>query len=119
MKLTNLIPMLEVKDINETKEYYTTILGFNCEGIFPNEESPTWMSLSKDAVELMFCTRNCHTTSEKPIMTGSLYLYPENIDEVWTAIKDKVEIEYPIEDFDYCMREFAIRDCNGYIIQFG
>jgi hypothetical protein len=27
--------------------------------------------------------------------------------------------QYPIENFAYQMREFAIRDVNGYIIQFG
>jgi len=28
-------------------------------------------------------------------------------------------VVYPIESFDYGMREFAIRDNNGYILQFG
>ncbi len=27
--------------------------------------------------------------------------------------------QYPIENFEYQMREFAIRDVHGYIIQFG
>jgi hypothetical protein len=26
---------------------------------------------------------------------------------------------YPIEDFDYGMRSFAIYDANGYLLQFG
>jgi hypothetical protein len=26
---------------------------------------------------------------------------------------------YPLKDFDYGMREFTIRDNNGYILQFG
>ena len=34
-------------------------------------------------------------------------------------MKDKAEVVYPIEDFDYGMREFAIRDNNGYLLQFG
>ena len=52
-------------------------------------------------------------------MTGSLYIYPDNVDEVWELLKDKAIIEYPIENFDYGIREFAIRDCNGYLVQFG
>ena len=34
-------------------------------------------------------------------------------------MKDHTEIVYPLEDFDYGMREFAIRDSNGYCLQFG
>ena len=34
-------------------------------------------------------------------------------------VKDAVRVCYPIEDFDYGMREFAIFDNNGYLLQFG
>ena len=37
----------------------------------------------------------------------------------WELLKDKAEVVYPIEDFEYGMREFAIKDCNGYMLQFG
>lgn len=67
----------------------------------------------------MFTLRNEHSIIAKPTMTGSIYINPENVDEVWEHLKDKVAIEYPIENFDYGMREFAIRDCNGYLVQFG
>jgi len=33
--------------------------------------------------------------------------------------KDKVEIVYPLKDFDYGMREFGIKDWNGYILSIG
>jgi len=35
------------------------------------------------------------------------------------AQKQNKTIVYPIENFYYGMREFAIRDNNGYILQFG
>ena len=35
------------------------------------------------------------------------------------ADQDKARVVYPIENFFYGMREFAIRDNNGYILQFG
>ena len=47
------------------------------------------------------------------------YLDTDNANDWWEKLKDKVEVVYPIEDFEYNMREFAIRDCNGYMIQFG
>ena len=39
--------------------------------------------------------------------------------ELWQQIKERATVVYPLEDFEYGMREFAIRDNNGYILQFG
>ncbi|MBI4853594.1 MAG: VOC family protein [Acidobacteria bacterium] len=119
MTLKHLTPMLETNDLIKTIKFYTEKLGFSCNGLYPNQEDPCWAMLNKDKVEIMFSLRNYHSTIEKPIMTGSLYLYPDNVDEVWEELKDKVIVDYPIENFGYGMREFAIRDCNGYLIQFG
>ena len=119
MRLTGLIPMLEVDDLGLTIDFYSTVLGFECAGRYPDEGNPGWALLKRDDVEIMFTVRNAHSKVEKPVMTGSLYIHPDNVNEVWDLLKDKVTIEYPIEDFDYGMREFAIRDCNGYLIQFG
>ena|SRR5215471_562147 len=119
MRLTGLTPMLEVDDVQLTIDFYSTVLGFECAGRFPDDESPAWALLKHDDVEIMFTSRNAHSTIEEPVMTGSLYIDSDNVDEMWSLVKDKATIEYPIENFDYGMREFAIRDCNGYLIQFG
>jgi uncharacterized glyoxalase superfamily protein PhnB len=119
MKLKNLIPMLETDDLKQTIEFYTELLGFEGDGYYPEAENPYWASLFKDEVRIMFTLRSAHSIFERPTMTGSLYLYPDNVNEVWEHLKDKATVEYPLEDFDYGMREFAIRDCNGYLLQFG
>lgn len=118
MRITNLIPMLETDDLNKTIDFYTQLLGFTCNGKWPEQE-PCWANLQKDLISIMFTLRNAHSKVAQPTMTGSLYLYPNDVDQAWEELKDKVTIEYPIENFDYGMREFAIRDYNGYIIQFG
>jgi hypothetical protein len=41
------------------------------------------------------------------------------VSALWTSIKDAVKVCYPMEDFHYGMREFAIYDNNGYMLQFG
>jgi uncharacterized glyoxalase superfamily protein PhnB len=53
------------------------------------------------------------------LLTGSLYFYPDDVDAMWAQLKNSVTVEYPLQTFDYGMREFAIRDCNGYLLQFG
>jgi uncharacterized glyoxalase superfamily protein PhnB len=119
MKLNNLRPMLEAVDLQQTIKFYTELLGFKCGALYPEGEDPCWTALYRDDVEIMFTLRNEHSVIEKPVMSGSLYLNVDNVDEAWEYLKDQTTIEYPIENFEYGMREFAIRDCNGYLLQFG
>lgn len=110
--------MLVTENLAQTIEFYTEFLGFECRGRYP-EENPCWASLCSGAAEIAFNTSNAETNFEKPTLTGSIYLTVENIDELWQKLKGKVEIVYPLDDFDYGMREFGIRDCNGYILNLG
>lgn len=118
MKVTHLFPMLVTESIEKTLEFYTQTLGFECRGKYP-KENPCWISLWNNGFEIAFNLPNDQTDFEKPILTGSIYLHVEDIDEVWENLKDKVEIVYEIENFDYGMREFGIRDCNGYVLNIG
>ena len=43
----------------------------------------------------------------------------DDVENLWKQLKDRSSIVYPIEDSSYGMREFAIRDNSGYILQFG
>ena len=118
MKATSLFPMLVTENLTQTIEFYTGVLGFECRGKYP-EENPCWASLCNGEVQIAFNLPNQHLEFEKPLMTGSIYINVENIDEIWENLKEKVEIIYPIENFDYGMREFGIRDCNGYVLNLG
>jgi len=77
------------------------------------------MSLQHNGVEWMFTTPDHHRPFDKCIMTGSIYLDVSDVDYWWNKLKDKVEIAYPVETFEYGMREFAFYDNNGYMIQMG
>jgi uncharacterized glyoxalase superfamily protein PhnB len=114
MKLESIRPMLAVNNIDETVRFYRNILGFECAN-----QMDGWAALSRDNVELMISLPNAHEPFEKPTFTGSIYFNTIDVDALWEQIKDKTRIVYPIENFFYGMREFAIRDNNGYILQFG
>lgn len=116
MKLTDLRPMIWTEQLSETVSFYTTILGFVCNEM--NEEWQ-WASLSKDDVGVMVAKPNAHTSFTKPTFTGSFYFNTDNVDELWEELKDKTNVVYPIDNFEYEMREFAIHDNNGYLLQFG
>jgi len=114
MKLESVRPMLAVTNIDETIRFYRDVLGFACVNRMDG-----WAALSRDNVELMVSLPNAHEPFEKPTLTGSIYFNTSDVDALWEQIKNKVSVVYPIENFFYGMREFAIRDNNGYILQFG
>ena len=115
MAFNYLTPMLEVENMDETIAFYEKNLDFKCKQRIKDE----WALLLKDEVAIMFSGRFYKDKYPSTYMTGSLYIYSDDVDVLWQILKDKVKICYPIETFKHGMREFAIYDCNGYRIQFG
>lgn len=107
-------PMLQSRDVKASIEFYTSILGFKLDDSLEQDGTIKWASLYKDEVCLMFTLGN-----QIPVMTGDLYIYPNDLELLWNNIKDKCEIAVPIENKPYGMREFVIKDNNGYILKFG
>jgi len=62
---------------------------------------------------------NQHLPFETSTFTGSFYITVKDVDALWDEVKDVAKVCYPLETFDYGMREFAIYDNNGYLLQFG
>lgn len=114
MKVKHLAPTLGTLNLKKTIKFYQEYLGFECLGMYPDAENPCWVSLMNGDVEISF-----NTNHKKLSLSGSIYLFVEDIEEVWERLQNKVEIVYPLEDFNYGMREFGIRDCNGYVLNIG
>lgn len=116
MKFNHLSPMLYTKDIKDTIDFYVSTFGFTC---VDHSEEWGWAIVAKDNVEIMMCLPNKHIPFDRPNFTGSLYINTTNVDELWEQVKIKTKICYPLENFEYGMKEFAVYDNNGYLIQFG
>ena len=108
--------MLRTWDLSATIEFYTHVLRFECEA---HEPDLGWASLTQGTVALMFSAPNEHEGDVAPSFTGSLYFRVGDIDSLWSRLKDEARVCYPVENFAYGMREFAIYDNNGYLLQFG
>lgn len=119
MKLKQLIPMMESDDMQATLDFYTQTLGFEVYDVAKNESGIYWCSLYRDDAEIMFTDRNAHSKERKATFNGVLYFYPDNVDELWQELKDKVTVEWTPQDFGYGMYDFAIRDNNDFILAFG
>lgn len=116
MKLKTLKPILWSDKLEETIHFYTTILGFE---VAAQNDEWGWASLRKDDVEIMLAKPNEHNPFNKPLFTGSFYFTTDDVEGLWETLKDKANVCYEIETFDWEMREFAIYDNNGYLLQFG
>ncbi len=120
MTMTSMIPMLETDDIYETVAFYTEKLSFCVGGTYYSDKNElTWVMLDWDRASIMFSTRFEATKGIACHMTGSLYFFPQNINDLWEQLKDVVQVEWPLQTLHYGMTEFAIIDNNGYRLIFG
>lgn len=111
-RFQSLVPMLQTLDMDQTVRWYETVLGFHREG----DQANQWCRLTRDGVAIMFMT-NAHLGP--PQATATQYFSVDDADALWQTIKDHCKAEWGPEDMPYGLREFAIRDPNGYLLSFG
>ena len=117
------VPVLFTNDMQQAIAYYCGTLGFTLASAMPDDD-PTWCFLRRDKAAIMLLGSDDHDHDdghEHPTApaVSSLYFYPTDVDALWNRLKDEVEVEVPLQDMDYGMREFTIRDPNGYALNFG
>ena len=112
MRFTALVPMLQCDDIEATKAWYRSVLGFECVG----EVAGGWCRLERDGAAIMFM-KNDHLGA--PHATATQYVYVDDVMTLWNSIKDRCSAEWGPERMPYGMLEFAIKDLNGYLLSFG
>lgn len=127
-RLTGMRTMLEANSVKETVDFYEKRLGFSCTGTWGHDMSePTWCNLTRDGISLMFSHTEPHEHDDgtvheahTPEMSGSIYLYADDIDAMYESMKQRGnEFEWEPSTWDHGMRDFGLRDCNGYLLIFG
>ena len=116
VRISKLIPTLYTLKIEETIEFYVQILGFTCETY---NSDLGWANLSFGHIELNLSIPITDLQNEIVRGTNSFYFITEDVEMFWETVKEKAKVCYPIEDFQYGMREFAIYDNLGNLLQFG
>ena len=110
--------MIHVPDVRATVAWYESI-GFTTGATYGDEtgENFSFAIMSFGDTEVMFNTDG--ETSEKWRREVDLYVYTDNVDELYENLKARVDvIEKPHDKF-YGMRELIIRDINRFWITFG
>jgi catechol 2,3-dioxygenase-like lactoylglutathione lyase family enzyme len=112
------VPMIHVPDVRATVDWYESI-GFNVVATYGNE-TPDGLSfaiVSFGDREVMFSQGG--ETSDKWRREVDLYVYADDVDDIYSRLKDRVDVvEVPHNTF-YGMREVIIRDLNRFWITFG
>jgi len=116
--LRKVVPMIHVPDVRATVAWYESI-GFTVGATYGDEtgENFSFAIMSFGATQLMFNTDG--ETSDKRRREVDLYVYTDNIDELYESFKSRVEVVEGPHDTFYGMRELIIRDLNRFWITFG
>lgn len=110
------VPMIHVPDVRAAAAWYETI-GFTIERTHSDDDEMSWALLTFGSTELMF--NEGGSASDARRREVDLYVHVENVESLYAALKDRVEIVEPLYDAFYGMREFIIRDLNRFWITFG
>jgi catechol 2,3-dioxygenase-like lactoylglutathione lyase family enzyme len=112
------LPCLFVRDMRESLDFYTEVLGFTQTGYFPIESEPVRTEVRRDGVAIILFTIGRRMDLNVPAFSGALYLFPENVDALANELRGRVPFAWGPENTEFDYREFAIRDPNGYTLVF-
>lgn len=115
-RFNKVMPVLRVADMQRAIDWYNQILGFQILWRSPGDGDGENCMLQAGAIDLLLSTGS-HLGGQ-PMFTGTLYFDVDGIEELFTRIRDRVEVVWPLEDQEYGTREFGVRDCDGYLLAF-
>lgn len=127
VKFNALIPEISVKNIEKSKEFYISILGFKLEY---ERVLDKFIFLSFGEAQLMVEEINGYWSVGEisyPFGNGvNFQIYTENIDDIYKVCKQKnlnffrelMINEYKVNNQIVTEKEFLIQDPDGYLIRF-
>jgi len=135
MSFNKLTPNFEVQNIQKTVEFYESVLGFTLimavpetqDGIeqsFAKGKKYVFAMVVKDKVELMFqqtesFKQDLRFAKESPIGASvSFYIEVSGVEELYNEVKGKLTESSELKTAWHGMKEFYIKDINGYILGF-
>jgi catechol 2,3-dioxygenase-like lactoylglutathione lyase family enzyme len=121
MHLQRLTPMLSVTDLERTITFYCNGLGFQCAQKF-GDPHPVWCYLKRDGVDLMFNQPPATEIAELPRRAKDFrvyYFYPDDVALLHATWKGKGLDVTDLRVTIYGMKEFELRDPDGYWLWFG
>lgn len=111
-----IVPMIHVPDVRATVDWYVSI-GFKVRAVNEEDGEMNWAALIYGNSEFMLSAGGKPSTAHRREV--DLYLHVQNVDQLYDQLKNRAPVVQDLYDSFYGMREFIIRDCNGFWITFG
>ena len=114
-------PYFPVADVASTGDYYRSVLGFDCE--YSAGEPPVFAVYSRSGAAIMLRRVDdpgliCPNESQGG--TWDVFFWVTDVDRLHAELVGSgASIVYPPVVQPYGMKEFAVRDPNGYVLGFG
>jgi catechol 2,3-dioxygenase-like lactoylglutathione lyase family enzyme len=112
------LPCLYVSDMRASLDFYIEKLGFTQTGYYPIESEPIRTEVRRDGVAIVLFSEPRKLDLRVPAFSGGLYVFPESLDKLAQELRGKVPFAWGPEETEFGLREFAIRDPDGYLLVF-
>jgi len=110
------VPMIHVSDVRATVDWYESI-GFTVTDSYDDGgKGLSFAILSFGSSEVMFSSGGQPSNQNRREV--DLYVYVDNVDDLYRSLQDRVEIVKGLHNTFYGMREFIIRDVNRFWLTF-
>jgi uncharacterized glyoxalase superfamily protein PhnB len=97
-------------------DWYSNILGFQIVWRAPDDGDGANCMLQAGTVNVLLSTGS--SLGSEPRFSGTLYFDMDDVEALYDSIKDKVDILWPLETQESGLREFGVRDRDGYSLAF-
>jgi lactoylglutathione lyase len=120
MQLKEISPRMLVENVNQTVQWYESVLGFSLVSAMPETGTYDWAMVKQGDVTLTFQQRKSFAAAlpviDRPagaslvmVMAAAL------VRDIHSRLKDKVKVHSGPEETARGTLEFTFEDCNGYL----
>ena len=110
-------PMIHVPDVRAAVSWYER-LGFRVLETFDDGAGGLSFGILTFGDSRIMLNQGGHSSTSVR-REVDLYVYTDDLEEHHARLQESVPILEPLHDTDYGMREFIVRDLNGFWITFG
>ena len=126
MALKNLIPMLNVSDIEASLDFYRDAFDFDVVSDPGAVREWHWATIRSGWTEMMLSQtetppqanigQDPHAATAWPVI---FYFYPDDVERLYAQVISRGFKPTQLKDTIYGMREFSLQDPDGHMLSFG
>lgn len=119
MKFKNLIPLLDVSDVESSILFYSEALGFKIEDQLTWNGKTDWALLKAGKTKVMLSQGSDTALQTERVAPNSvLFLYPEDTEWLYSTLDSKGYEMTNVQKGKSGTNEFCLTDPDGYILWF-